>query len=664
MAELDAPTGDVGPEARELARTLRMLLDSLGISLRRYAGRTYSDAGTVSRYVNGKRVPPWSFVEGLLAQVAEHRGEPITAEAMGRLRSLHRAAVAAGTSNRRVQELQLLLEEQDQEVRESQAREQVLSEALHDRQHRLHTVQTHLRALEAARAADREEHRTALDQARTEQARLQTERDSLLREVTSLRRQLLQARQTTFLAEERCAHLERQLDAAEHKYAQAPRPRTPGRQPAPAPGTALPTLPGQAPPPSSAGAPPPGKNQATVGPGPARYSAVPATAPSGPRRTGTTVSDRLPGDSTPDRPEEPHPTTSRATAAPARRRLLLTGLATVTALATVGDMPQQTSHQTPSPKTRRGVHSLATKLAAMGDITTAAVSTDGRLIATGGEDGTTRLWDTITGERLGYLLHGRSVTAVAVSVQGRIVATGSEDGTARLWEFATGELLGTPVHSSGITAMALSPDGTTLVTGDQDGQCRLWGAATGEQIGTLPRASGAVYVAVFSPNGKTFATSGDETVQLWETATRREIGSLPTNRFADIGAGVRSGFTASSAAFSRDGKTLATSGGETVRLWNTTTLKHVGTVPISQGPTISSLSFSPDGKMLATASRTEGVWLWNLTARSRALRDMTARWGVQPLAHHTGSIEALAFAPASRQLITVSGKGQMLRWPS
>ncbi|MFF7046554.1 hypothetical protein ACIP4T_32180 [Streptomyces massasporeus] len=224
MSGLDPLGDDIRPEVRELAETLRMLFASLKISLRRYAARTHSDPGTVSRYLNGKRVPPWSFVTGLLTEVADHRGEPVTAEVSSRLRMLHSTAVSASTRNHRVQELQQLLEEQNQQVRDSQASERELEKELHELQRRFDMVETELRALEAARATDREEHHVAVDQARAEQARLRAERDSLRREITSLRTQLADAQQATALAEEHCARLELLLDAAEHRSPQPPQP--------------------------------------------------------------------------------------------------------------------------------------------------------------------------------------------------------------------------------------------------------------------------------------------------------------------------------------------------------------------------------------------------------------------------------------------------------
>ncbi|MFI9586933.1 hypothetical protein ACIHCQ_35070 [Streptomyces sp. NPDC052236] len=215
MGELETLGEDLSPEAAELARELRVLHSALGISVRRYASRCYVDAGAVSRFLSGKRVPPWPFVMGLLTEVAEHRGEPATPETIAHLRRLHRKAITASSATGRVRELQHLLEETDAQVRQYQAREQSTAELLQDRQHRLQQLRLQLRAVEGARAVDREEQETVLAEQQRAQDRLRAERDQLQWQVTRLSEQLTHARRATVLAEERCTLLERQLDAAE-----------------------------------------------------------------------------------------------------------------------------------------------------------------------------------------------------------------------------------------------------------------------------------------------------------------------------------------------------------------------------------------------------------------------------------------------------------------
>ncbi len=82
-----------------------------------------------------------------------------------------------------------------------------------------------------------------------------------------------------------------------------------------------------------------------------------------------------------------------------------------------------------------------------------------------------------------------AVLAAALSADGRVLATGHADNTARLWDAAAGRpLLNRPLdHPKAVTAVALSPDGRTLATGCRDGGLRLWDVATGLPVGPCRR---------------------------------------------------------------------------------------------------------------------------------------------------------------------------------
>jgi WD40 repeat protein len=73
-----------------------------------------------------------------------------------------------------------------------------------------------------------------------------------------------------------------------------------------------------------------------------------------------------------------------------------------------------------------------------------AFAPNGKIVASGGMDGTVRLWKVATGKEITKLeghglkaLNGigyNEVYAVAFSPDGKLVASGSKDGTGLLWE--------------------------------------------------------------------------------------------------------------------------------------------------------------------------------------------------------------------------------------
>lgn len=82
--------------------------------------------------------------------------------------------------------------------------------------------------------------------------------------------------------------------------------------------------------------------------------------------------------------------------------------------------------------------------------------------------------------------HTGGVEAVAVTPDGRLLLTGSDDGTARLWDLQSGRCLQTFAgHTGEVSAVAVTPDGRFLVTGSPDGTVRFWDLATGNLLAIL-----------------------------------------------------------------------------------------------------------------------------------------------------------------------------------
>ncbi|MYG08147.1 T9SS type A sorting domain-containing protein, partial [Candidatus Poribacteria bacterium] len=105
-----------------------------------------------------------------------------------------------------------------------------------------------------------------------------------------------------------------------------------------------------------------------------------------------------------------------------------------------------------------------------------------------------------------------------------------------------------------------------------------------------------------------------------------------------------------SVAFSPDGNTLASGGGNGLYLWNadTGTLKNTLT---GHTGAVWSVTFSPDGKILASASD-DTVLLWDVDTGTLK----------STLTGHTDSVLSVAFSPDGNTLASSSSDGTVLLW--
>ncbi|GLF95036.1 nSTAND1 domain-containing NTPase [Streptomyces yaizuensis] len=278
----------------------------------------------------------------------------------------------------------------------------------------------------------------------------------------------------------------------------------------------------------------------------------------------------------------------------------------------------------------------------------AALSPDGRILASLSRHGTLRLRD-VDSNRVRTIRTGHSemTRLLLFSPDGRTLATGALDHTVRLWDASTGKLravLTRDEERSRGSDETFTPDGRFFVTAAPGaGKVRLWDVRTGRLGVELIGHRGGVAKVEFSPDGRTVATAGfNGSVRLTDVASDQSL-VLPVGKIEGAGAH----------GFSPDGRLFATAapGAGKIRLWDVRTGKlRVELTGHRDG--VARVAFSPDGRTVATAGLDGNI----------RLSDVASGRSLVVLNGHTGVAHLMKFSRDGRTLMSVGSEGTVRWW--
>jgi WD40 repeat protein len=280
-----------------------------------------------------------------------------------------------------------------------------------------------------------------------------------------------------------------------------------------------------------------------------------------------------------------------------------------------------------------------------------------RLLATGSDDRTVKLWRLSPENSSAFCVatltgHSEPVTSVAFDPTGTLLASGSEDNTAKLWRLSPRNSSATCVatlteHTDGVNSVAFDPTGTLLATGSDDNTAKLWRLSSMTCVATLEGHEGHrnwVNSVAFDPTGTLLATgSQDKTAKLWRL--------LPDNLEAITCVDtLRGGGWVYSVAFDPTGTLLATC--TPAKLWQLSPDNSSAMTLEGHSMWVTCVAFHPTARLLATGSEDSTVKLWRLSADGATC--------VATLKAGRGEVTSLGFDPTGTVLATGNVDGTKL----
>ncbi|MEM7475098.1 MAG: c-type cytochrome domain-containing protein [Planctomycetota bacterium] len=179
----------------------------------------------------------------------------------------------------------------------------------------------------------------------------------------------------------------------------------------------------------------------------------------------------------------------------------------------------------------------------------AALSPDGKLLASGSYDRKIILWDVETGEqRLELTGHNGAIYDLDFDPSGKLLATASGDQTVKIWNVESGMRLDTLGQPEGeMLTVRFSPDGNFVLAGGTDRQIRMWQVVSRERPAINPmlvaryaHEMDVLQIRFLARDELAFAsTSSDQTVKLWALEDLKPLGEIA--RLDDTPSGIGMG---------------------------------------------------------------------------------------------------------------------------
>jgi WD40 repeat protein len=228
----------------------------------------------------------------------------------------------------------------------------------------------------------------------------------------------------------------------------------------------------------------------------------------------------------------------------------------------------------------------------------------------------------------------------------------------RRWDLASGRLLSQSSEETNLSAvMAVSADGKLVATSSYEG-IAIWDASSGRQLRKFDKPPEFISALVFAPDGQSLLSGGGKVVRFWSLATGRSVRSVNLTGLYSI----------VSMAITPDGRTVAVSLLDSIRLLDASSGRLIRSFEKRQGDAYDMLTFANDGRVLVTGGFVTCSPIAGCHGDSRIQWGALKLWDVgsgrllRTMDDYRSRVKAVAVSPDSQTIVGVSDDGTIKMW--
>ena len=302
----------------------------------------------------------------------------------------------------------------------------------------------------------------------------------------------------------------------------------------------------------------------------------------------------------------------------------------------------------------------------VGDVYAVRYSSNGKLIASAGMDGTVRIYQASRLRDPMVIVVGTAeVNGVAFSPDSLRIAVASDDGSVALFELQNGHRIRTiPAHNDKAFQVEFAPDGHSLFSCGNDPFLKQWDSETGELLKTVGTHEHMLENFALSADGRLAACACKEGSYVWDVLS----GELLANR--------DNSFRPTSADILNNGLVLWGTRhrrGILDRLLESSDFKEMPT-EINHLDPLQSVALAPNAGWAASGDKSGVVSLWPLTGvaendvpqpSNTNVATQTLNVSITPHTWkgHDGRVWWIEISPDTKEVATAGADGVVCIWP-